>query len=571
MKILGIWDGHDSGAALVDSGRLTFAINEERLTRRKLEVHFPSRSIDCILRSTGTSPSEIGAVVYSTTDPSKTLTRIFPGLKEEFYAVRRRKRDPGNLTSLKRRAKYLLTELRPRSASEYLSTRAIRRHLEPLGLGDARIISVDHHAAHAASAAFTSGMEAGTVITVDGIGDAASGSVWRKSGGKIDLVRKLPGHPSLGLFFEISTFLLNMRELEDEGKVMALAAFAHPHPFQANPFKDLFWIGDGAIRCRCSSTMQLHQELRRVHWRTSSEDFAYFVQQTFEQAVLDLFRAHTTEGAGVAYAGGAASNVKANMQIRETLGVRPLYVFPHMGDGGLAAGAALFVSQREDPAAEYEPLNTLQIGPAWTNDQIEQQLRQTEGINFQREADIAGRCAELLEEGEIVFWFQGPMEYGPRALGGRSILARPDSIEVRDRLNLRLKRRASYQPFCPSMLKCDADAALENFGSQPEPFMTAAYRVRSEYRDRLKGVTHIDGTCRPQVLDEAALKTPAAPYFLLLQRMRERIGIGALLNTSFNLHGEPMVCSPEDALRSFLRSGARYCAMGEFLVEAANG
>jgi carbamoyltransferase len=183
------------------------------------------------------------------------------------------------------------------------------------------------------------------------------------------------------------------------------------------------------------------------------------------------------------------------------------------------------------------------------------------GLAHSKPACVATEAAARLARDEIVLWFQGRMEYGPRALGGRSIVARPDRPELRDRLNSTLKRRVWYQPFCPSILDDEAERLLEH-GDMPNRFMTMAYRVRPEARDVLAGVTSSDGTCRPQMVDESYGK-----YFELLRTLRESVGVGAVLNTSFNVHGEPMVSSPDDALSTFARCGADALVMDDFLVE----
>jgi carbamoyltransferase len=186
----------------------------------------------------------------------------------------------------------------------------------------------------------------------------------------------------------------------------------------------------------------------------------------------------------------------------------------------------------------------------------------TSGLAYQRCPDVSAAVSRLLTDDTVVLWFQGRMEYGPRALGHRSVLARPDRPMLRDRLNLVLKRRVWYQPFCPSVLDRDARSAFSDFSGRPNRHMTMAYQVAPEYRDALSGVTSIDGTCRPQmVADEAP-----GPFAALLREMRARIGIGAVLNTSFNLHGSPPVCTPREAIEVFVETGADALAIGPFLI-----
>jgi carbamoyltransferase len=292
-----------------------------------------------------------------------------------------------------------------------------------------------------------------------------------------------------------------------------------------------------------------------------SEQFAFLAQETLETKVVELVRnaLRTTGMRRIAYAGGVASNIQANRKIRALAECEAIFVFPHMGDGGLALGAAL-ARAVERKGAESYPLGDLRLGPSLRPGEIEAALRDS-GLRFDAVADAAASAARRIADGAVVFWFQGRMEFGPRALGGRSILARPDSESLRDRLNLKLKRRVWYQPFCPSILDEEAERLLEG-GETKNRFMTMSYRVRPEGRELLKGVIGRDGTCRPQMVDESY-----GIYHRLLVATRKAIGVGALLNTSFNLHGEPLVATPAQAIDCFLRSGADVLVIGDFLLQ----
>jgi carbamoyltransferase len=306
----------------------------------------------------------------------------------------------------------------------------------------------------------------------------------------------------------------------------------------------------------------LHRPLADVLWRYPNEQFAYMAQRALERAcegVVSAALTHTGERR-VALAGGVASNIKVNRRLRLLEGVDDVFVFPHMGDGGLALGAALLASAKSDVTPRVQ-LDDLAFGPAYTDQQIESDLKAC-GLTYRRCPDIASTVGCLLADEKIVLWFQGRMEYGPRALGHRSVLARPDRPALRDRLNLVLKRRVWYQPFCPSLLDRDARAALSDFTGSPNRHMTMAYQVAPQYREALSGVTSVDGSCRPQmVADEAP-----GPFAAMLRELRRRIGIGAVLNTSFNLHGCPSVCTPQDAIEMWRAGGADALAIGPFLV-----
>ena len=561
MNVLGIWDGHDAGAALLQNGRLSFAINEERLTRRKLEIRFPTRSIQACLSFAGLKPGQIDVVAASTSDPAKTLGRWWPGSKERYYAVRRRKADPGPLAGVTRFIKYRMTEWQPNALSVALSRAALRRHLQQEGLGGADLRLADHHEAHAAGAAWASGWQSCAVLTIDGLGDGVSSTISTFADGTLRRVASSPARDSLGVFFEQVTNLLNMRELEDEGKVMALADYAAPIADDHNPLFSLVRVRDGIVET-ARAGHALKSTLAGIHWRHSNEQFAYLAQRVVEATCVALASdAVKLTGHGrVALAGGVVSNVKATRRIRLLPDVEDVYVFPHMGDGGLALGAAVIAARQRGETMNFQ-LTRLDLGHEYPIDEMENQLR-SRGLPYEPVSNLASRVADLLEEGLIVMWFQGRMEYGPRALGHRSVLARPDRRELRDRLNLVLKRRVWYQPFCPSLLESEGPRVFSDWTGGTNRYMTMAYEVSRCYRERLAAVISVDGTCRPQlVADEER-----SEYGELLREAGRRWGVAAVLNTSFNIHGEPLVCSPREAIDVFERSGADALAIGPFLV-----
>jgi carbamoyltransferase len=301
-----------------------------------------------------------------------------------------------------------------------------------------------------------------------------------------------------------------------------------------------------------------------VQWHYPNEQFAYLAQRVVEPTTVALARdaVRLSGCARLALAGGVVSNVKATRHVRLCPEIEDVYVFPHMGDGGLALGAAVLAATAGgEPLRPGLGLDRLDIGPSLDEHAMAASLH-TAGVDAERVPDLTTRVADLLAEGLVVMWFQGAMEYGPRALGQRSVLARPDRPALRDRLNLALKRRVWYQPFCPSLLEREAVRLFADWDSGRNLAMTMAYRVRDECRCRLAGVTSVDGTCRPQVVRDDA----TGPFAELLRAAKARWQVGAVLNTSFNIHGEPLVCAPAEAIDVFRRSGADALAMGPFLV-----
>jgi carbamoyltransferase len=562
VNVLGIWDGHDSGAALLQEGRLRFAVNEERLTRRKLEVRFPTRSVEACLTHADLTPAQVDVVAVSTFDPAKTLGRWWIGSKERYYAVRRRQARPGVLSELTRSLKYRMTEWPPGPAFHALSRLGLRRPLARHALSRADLRLVDHHEAHAAAAAWAADFAPCAVLTIDGVGDGVSSTISIFRRGRLERVAASPAQCSLGVFFEHVTNLLNLRELEDEGKVMALADYAAPIADEDNPLLSWIRVRDGVIETMRSGH-SLRRALARIQWRYPNEQFAYLAQRVVEQTCVALARdaVRLTGFSRLALAGGVVSNIRAARRIRVMPEVEEVYVFPHMGDGGLALGAAVVAASAAGEPIKLD-LGRLDLGPSYSPAAIAAALRAA-GFMANPVEGLVSRVADALDEGRIVMWFQGRMEYGPRALGNRSVLARPDRPDLRDRLNIVLKRRVWYQPFCPSMLESEAVRLLADWTGGCNHSMTMAYDVSTCFRNRLAGVISVNGTCRPQVVPDAE----PGEFAELLREARARWSVGAVLNTSFNIHGEPIVCSPEEAIDVFLRSRADALAIGPFLIE----
>jgi carbamoyltransferase len=565
--VIGVWDGHDAGAALVIDGRVVLALNEERLSGRKLDVGLPVRALAAM--RTAAAGRRI-AWAPTTSDFAKTLTRTFPSMKENYYQLRRRLTPPGPLHPLTLRAKYSLTQLPTHRVLRNWARRWFARTLDvPL----ADVFLVDHHAAHAASAAFWPTWHGdANIVTLDGIGDGESGSVWAwsEATASLEKILSIPGSASLGLFFEHVTNELQMRPLEDEGKVMALATYAAEQPLSANVFLPWFSLTTDAaglpvLRCAIPPS-RMARAVRDVVWCTPREQVCRMAQQTLEQLVprfFGLLAAATGRGA-FGYAGGVASNIKVNRLIRPVPGVERLEVCPAMGDGGLALGAALSVWRTvtgSRPAAFTDFRLGTDHGDLGRD--AEAIARET-GATLQRPADIARAAAERVAAGEIVMWAQGRMELGARALGARSIIARADSVAARDDLNLRLKRRVWFQPFCPTILADEAPALLADYRGARDlnRHMTTGFATTMQGRAALAGAIGHDGSCRPQLVEA----DPANPWWRLLVGMRELTGVGAVINTSLNMHGKPMADDAAGVVDAWLESGVQHLALGSTLL-----
>ena len=561
MYILGVWDGHDSGAALVKDNKIIFASNEERYTKRKLEIDFPRNSISAALSFEGIRPSDVDMVAFPTTDLSKTISRVFPMQKEAYYRFRRRKMLRPRLESLMHYTKYAMTTVGPLPFCDEISRYEVSKELEKVGFSDVKLVSIDHHRAHAATAAFTSGMKDQLVITLDGIGDGLSGSVSTLEEGEMTRKVEIPGGDSIGIFYEQVTNIIGMRELEDEGKIMAMADYSFPFPFSKNKLNDFFSVVGVGIKAKYGPISQ-YDILSRMAWGMPREQFAYMAQQLLENIITEFVSNAIDEyGIGdVSFAGGIMSNIKANMKIRALEKLNGWYIFPHMGDGGIALGAALHANYLENGTSHYQFPDSY-LGEEYDNEHVLKILKKEKDVSFEREDNVAGHAAEIIESNDYLLWFQGRMEYGPRALGDRSIVGNSSSESVKDKLNTYVKQREWYQPFAPSMLEEEAVRLLEDVKGS-DRFMTMGYRVKESAREVMKSVVHVDMTARPQMVG-----SENKAYRELLKSVKKRSGYGVVLNTSFNIHGMPIVASPEDALDTLKKTNSRYMFIGNYFIE----
>jgi len=562
MYILGIWDGHDAGASILEDGRIKVAINEERITRKKLDVGFPVNSIRSCLSFLNIKPNDIDIVAISTSDINKVVQRLIPSLKRKYYLFRRRKIPKPKFTDLRRKAKYSFTRYRDiLNIGKNLSKIIIRKKLKKLGFTNQKIIIVDHHMAHAASAIFTSGFDKALAITLDGVGDGLSGSVNVYENDKLERISSISSLNSLGIFFEQVTNILGYRELEDEGKVMALSDYSYPIPNDKNPFMNLFSVDGLQIKAKYGPN-KMYDFIDNIAWQNPRERTAYMAQKVVEKYTTMLFdNAISYTGIkNVCWAGGLAANIKLNMKIRKLDNLSNWFVFPHMGDGGLAVGAALYAYYKEFGLKPYK-LKNVYLGPNYNDNIIEDTIKKN-NLSYEYISDISKYVAELITNGEYVLWYQDRMEYGPRALGNRSILSSARDENAKNKLNIYVKQREWYQPFCPSMLSEDADKIIKDLKGI-DRFMTMGYYLKDEYKNTFKAISNVDNSIRPQMVTDENLK-----YRKLLEGIKKNDGIGIVLNTSFNIHGYPIVNTPEDAIETMIKTKSKYLAIGNYLVKS---
>ncbi|MDE1871067.1 MAG: hypothetical protein KGI06_02395 [Candidatus Micrarchaeota archaeon] len=567
MYVLGIWDGHDAGAALVGDKRIIYAANEERFTKRKLEVNFPYNAINAALAYANIKPDDVEHIAYTTTEFTKTLERMIPSMKENYYRFRRRKMLKPPFENARHDLKYTLTSIGVLPLCREISSSIVSRRLRSAGFSRFKLHAVDHHTAHAATAAFTAPLKSSLVITLDGLGDGLSGSVSILKDGKLDRQMAIGARDSIGIFFEQVTNIVGMRELEDEGKVMAMADYSYPFDFEDNRFKDFFSVSGTQIVAKYGPVKQFSL-LQRIAWQMPREQFAYMAQQLVENVVMK-FTSNVLDRYGigeVTFSGGTFANIKSNMLLRKLEHLKRWYVFPHMGDGGIALGAALYTNYLVSGATNYE--FTPYLGNSYTTEYTENAIKSDRSLKYEiEEAEShAKHAAELITAGNYLMWFQGRMEYGPRALGDRSILAPSDSEAVKEKLNIYVKKREWFQPFAPSMLEEEASRMLDYDNKGYDKFMTSAYFVKESLREREKSVIHIDGSARTHMVGKENV-----PYMRLLSGIKKKSGYGIVLNTSFNIHGMPIVMTPEDAIATMKATKTRYMFMNNIFITNRGG
>ncbi|AGA31470.1 carbamoyltransferase family protein [Singulisphaera acidiphila] len=558
---------HDSAAALVVDGRIVAAAQEERFTRKKHDADFPTNAVASCLAEAGLTPADLDWVGFY----DKPVLK-FERLLETYLAYA-----PRGFRSFRLampvwlRTKLFLPKVMARELGGY----------------HRRFVFAEHHESHAASAFFPSPFEEAAILTVDGVGEWTTASFGHGQGNRIALTHQLRFPHSLGLLYSALTYYTGFRVNSGEHKVMGLAPYGQP------VYADLFFKhlldlkGDGSLRMDMSyfnyaqgltmTSAKFHRLFGGPPRRPESPvtqremDLAASLQAVTEEILLRMARhVHQTTGAKkLCLAGGVALNCVANGRILREGPFEDLWIQPAAGDAGGALGIALFIEHQllghpRTPQATDAQQGSL-LGPAFSDDTIERFL-QEKGADYTRyesDEDLCEAVAEALAGGQVVGWFQGRMEFGPRSLGARSLLGDPRNPEMQAVMNLKVKFRESFRPFGPAVLR---DRAAELFAMQPggeSPYMLLTFPVCPEAN--LPAVTHVDRSARIQTVDPER-----APLFHQLLRAFERqTGCPALINTSFNVRGEPVVCTPADAYRGFLATHIDLLAMGRCVLRKA--
>jgi carbamoyltransferase len=575
MITLGIHDGHTATACLMENGKVIACISEERLNRVKEWSGFPEAAIQKCLEITRKRAAEVDAV---------GVCSHLPQIGEEYYfKPSRYKRafsymvkvlpkgllqSPANIRRIQNIGRYVFAERK----------RRIRRQLAELGFPTGQVFFFEHHLAHAATTHYLNWHrpEETLVITLDGSGDAVCATVNVGADGRLERLAQVFNHNSICDFYTRVTQFLGMKPMSHEYKVMGMAPYASEK--ERTKVADLFWtyfhLSEKSPLQFCNARrLYKWQFLREFNKSLSGKRFDWIAggaQDFFEQFALQWVRnALETTGIGdVALSGGGFMNVKLNYLISKLPQVKSLFIFPSCGDESNPIGAAILASLEAGcPAEAITPLEMVYWGPEYSSAEtraaVDRGLSDS-GFKILEEPDINGVLCQKLLDGKIIGRFTGRMEWGARALGNRSILADPRNQKIIHKINKAIKMRDFWMPFAPSILDTYRDAYLDLRPDFRSPFMTIACDTKPRAWDDIPAGLHpFDKSSRAQVLD---LENHGS-YYELVSRFERRTGVGGVLNTSFNLHGDPIVCSPDDAIDTFLKSDLDVLQLGDLLIE----
>jgi carbamoyltransferase len=546
---------HDSSACILRDGELLFAVAEERISRLKHDARFPSNAIRACLDFTGIRADQLDEVCFGWPTPGYEYRHDL-----KLFATGQR---PITYLDVLNSTRHFLSMWHQK-----VGANPFQREFGPVR---ARMRFVQHHVAHALSTYAYSGFDDATVVIMDGHGATEATSIWHGHGGHLDHVLTIPYPDSLGLFYGEFTEFLGFHRNSDEWKVMGLAPYGQPgvdlRPFidpEDAPYRvdTKRVIGNGSqpfseMTPLLGAPRAAESEIDERH-----KNIAYAVQDMCEIAMMSVVRMaiEKTKCRNVCLAGGVALNSKANGKILASGLVDKFFVQPAASDDGVALGAALVPYLDNGGKVPIKAMRHGYWGPSFDDGAIESNLR-TYKLRYTRQADPAATAAELLSQGKILGWFQGRMEFGPRALGNRSILADPRDPEMNAKVNNAVKFREWWRPFAPSLKKEAAGDYLES--ATDSPFMIVTAQVKPEMRKVIPSVTHVDGSARPQTVE----KEVNPLYWRLIDEFGKRTGVPVIMNTSFNLRGEAIVHTPTDALRTFFSSGMDALVIGSFLVE----
>ena len=600
MKILGVSAFyHDSAAALIDNGEIVAAAQEERFTRKKHDPGFPSQAIKFCLEYSGLTLNELDAIVFY----DKPLLK-FERLLETYYAFA-----PKGIRSF-------LTSMPVWIKEKMFLKRLINEELVKLGYDKKKKVKIlfpEHHLSHAASAYYPSPFEKSAILTIDGVGEWATASICLGDGKDITILKELRFPHSLGLLYSAFTYFLGFRVNSGEYKLMGLAPYGNPSSPDIKRYEDI--ILKELVDLKEDGSVWLNQEyfdyatgLKMVNehkWEAlfgfktrKPEDalesihcnLGLAIQNITEEAVVRMAKEAKllTGSDNLCMAGGVALNCVSNGKLQKANIFKNIFIQPAAGDAGGALGAAqaayhIFFGQERNITWKADAMRGSYLGPTFSDLDVELTAKKYKApfTYYENFKDLSVEAAQLLSEGNVVGWIQGRMEFGPRALGGRSILGDPRNEEMQKKLNLKIKYRESFRPFAPSVLADDCAEYFDYDGISPYMLLVhpvaegrrhplpAGYdsmdlREKLYYsRSDLPSITHIDYSARIQTVH----KETNPRYWELINAFKELTGYAVVVNTSFNVRGEPIVCTPNDAYRCFMRTEMDYLVVGNFIFD----
>jgi carbamoyltransferase len=598
MTILGISAFyHDSAAAIIQDGEIIAAAQEERFTRKKHDENFPVNAVKFCLQYAGVTIDQLDAIVFY----DKPLLKL-ERLLETYYAFA-----PKGIASFITAIPVWLNE-------KMFLKRLIYKELEKVGTYDkkkTKLLFPEHHLSHAASAFYPSPYERAAIMTIDGVGEWATASICLGEGKDITILKELKFPHSLGLLYSAFTYFLGFRVNSGEYKLMGLAPYGDPTSADVKKYVEI--TKEKLIDIKEDGSVWLNQEyfnyatgLRMVHddkWETlfgfkrrEANDemeqkhcnLGLAIQQITEEIVIKMAKeAKRLTGAEyLCLAGGVALNCVANGKLLNENIFKDVFIQPAAGDAGGALGAAqaayhIYFGKERKVATGLDSLHGSYLGPIFTDLDVELSAKKYKAV-YHKYEDFAALCEDVavyLEQGHCIGWIQGRMEFGPRALGGRSILGDTRSPEMQKKLNVEVKYRESFRPFAPSVLAEDVAEYFEH--TKPSPYMLLVQPVAKARRNKMPdnyhsmplreklyqlrsdmpSITHIDFSARIQTVH----KETNPRYHQLISTFKKRTGYGVVVNTSFNVRGEPIVNTPDDAYRCFMRTEIAYLVVGNYL------
>jgi carbamoyltransferase len=547
---------HDSAVSLIKNGQILFSIEEERFSRIKHDNSFPIHAISYVLRTF--SKEKINAIAYY----EKPLLK-FERILSMWVATY-----PSSFIPFVKNLPEWLTH-------KITIEQKIRKETKLT----CPVYFVPHHLSHASAAFLPSPFKKAAIVTIDGVGEYQTTGIWKGSENTITQLKAISFPHSLGLLYSTFTAFLGFRVNEDEWKMMGLSAYGKTS-YLSEVEKIIDRKPDGSFHLRLpyfsfqeSTTMwsktfeELFGKPRRPHEKITNrhKNIAASIQKITEEMYLSMLRfAHTQyQVDSVCIGGGVALNALANGRVQKETPFKNVYVFGASGDGGASVGAGLYLYHNLSKNSKRTPINSLQLGTIYNNQEIENILKSIPGITYKRFAskkDLLETAVNLLKKEKIIGWFQGKCELGPRALGGRSILAHAGIPSMKEQVNM-IKIREQYRPFAISILKSEASKYLIAPRNTDFPFMNFCFKVRREKQNKIPSVVHADETCRIQTVN----KTNGI-YYDLLRMFYKKTGVPGHLNTSFNLKGEPIVEHPSQAINDFLKTRMDALIIENFLV-----